>query len=675
MRLCLSMIVKNESKIIQRCLESLKDVICHYVIHDTGSDDNTCEIIKDVLGDIDGTITKTVFVNFEKNRNMALEDAKKSSCDYILLIDADMELVIVDKPKFLSLTNAVYSLAQKDSCLSYHNVRLLNRSVFNTAHYVGVTHEYLSTGYASTPLSDSIAYMLDHCDGGSKGDKFVRDRSLLENYLLETPDCVRTKFYLAQTYRDLGLPDKSINMYRQHIKQGSWDEETWYSQYMIGSLLKKENDSRAIEELIKAFEERPTRAEPLAKLCELCREKKYNCTGYQFAVIGSKIKQPSDQLFVDMHVYVYSFLYEISILAYYLGKHTSGKNACNVLLLSNWGDVKITNVQKNVVFYTETPPDLTHEKINFEIEGYNACNPSLLVYENKLLLNIRAVNYILTNGRYITIKDAQKSNDPQYNDVYTDFNEHNPVQTRNFRRWYNEDDLTEITQEHMLPFHPTVCIGFEDMRLFLFDNEPWVISTTRHTNTEARNEMVIGNSKFMHILENLSFCEKNWSFIQTDEDLCFIYSWQPFTVLYYKTSDVRDASLQKLKHYKKSTRTYDLNLKDFRLSSCAIKTDTGYLIAVHVVYSHHDVSRNYIHRIVHLDADMNITHITKLFKLSNDVIDYISSIAIFEDNFYFAWGKHDKEAYLSRIPLASFKKWLFKESHKVENQMDFHETS
>ena len=43
--LCLNMIVKNESKIIRRLMESVSSIIDCYCICDTGSTDDTIEII------------------------------------------------------------------------------------------------------------------------------------------------------------------------------------------------------------------------------------------------------------------------------------------------------------------------------------------------------------------------------------------------------------------------------------------------------------------------------------------------------------------------------------------------------------------------------------------------------------------------------------------------------
>ena len=45
-KICLNMIVKNESRVIERLLRSVLPLIDTYCICDTGSTDNTVEIIK-----------------------------------------------------------------------------------------------------------------------------------------------------------------------------------------------------------------------------------------------------------------------------------------------------------------------------------------------------------------------------------------------------------------------------------------------------------------------------------------------------------------------------------------------------------------------------------------------------------------------------------------------------
>ena len=93
--LVLNMIVKNESCIIKRVLESVFNIIDSYCICDTGSTDNTAEIITNFFKEknIPGKIVYEPFKNFEYNRNFALQSCIGMG-DYVLLIDADMQLKI-----------------------------------------------------------------------------------------------------------------------------------------------------------------------------------------------------------------------------------------------------------------------------------------------------------------------------------------------------------------------------------------------------------------------------------------------------------------------------------------------------------------------------------------------------------------------------------------------------
>ena len=49
MKLVLILMVKNESRILERCLKSVEHVVDAFCIHDTGSTDTTCEIAKEWL--------------------------------------------------------------------------------------------------------------------------------------------------------------------------------------------------------------------------------------------------------------------------------------------------------------------------------------------------------------------------------------------------------------------------------------------------------------------------------------------------------------------------------------------------------------------------------------------------------------------------------------------------
>src|SRR5579885_2975943 len=89
--ICLNMIVKDESQVIKRCLNSIKSLIHYWVIVDTGSTDGTQEIVREFLSDIPGELHERPWVNFGYNRNEALNLARGKG-DYFLFIDADDRL-------------------------------------------------------------------------------------------------------------------------------------------------------------------------------------------------------------------------------------------------------------------------------------------------------------------------------------------------------------------------------------------------------------------------------------------------------------------------------------------------------------------------------------------------------------------------------------------------------
>lgn len=92
-RICLSMIVKDEAPVICRCLDSVRPIIDHWVIVDTGSSDGTQDIIRAHLRDIPGSLYERSWRDFATNRSEALALARPNG-DYTLIIDADDELEI-----------------------------------------------------------------------------------------------------------------------------------------------------------------------------------------------------------------------------------------------------------------------------------------------------------------------------------------------------------------------------------------------------------------------------------------------------------------------------------------------------------------------------------------------------------------------------------------------------
>ena len=232
--LCLNMIVKNESNVIERLLESVYPIIDTYCICDTGSSDNTVEIITRFFNDrgMRGKIVSCPFVNFEYSRNFALSSAA-GMADYLLLLDADMVLDIKQFNKESLHKYYHYCILQGTEDFYYYNKRIVKND--GRSSYRGVTHEFLDTPQDSSyDFSKEELFIVDIGDGGAKQNKFERDIELLEQGVKEEPNNDRYYFYLANSYLSVGKYKDAIEAYDKRISMGGWDQEVWYSLFQKG---------------------------------------------------------------------------------------------------------------------------------------------------------------------------------------------------------------------------------------------------------------------------------------------------------------------------------------------------------------------------------------------------------------------------------------------------------
>ena len=135
---CLTMILKNEGQIIKRCIDSAKPYIDRYYIIDTGSTDDTMEVVARELEGIPGTLKSEDWVDFGHNRTSLVQQARESGADYMLLADADMcfegDLGDLGDPGYLIRISGGFS---------YHMPYLVRSDLH--WHYHGVTHEFLGS--------------------------------------------------------------------------------------------------------------------------------------------------------------------------------------------------------------------------------------------------------------------------------------------------------------------------------------------------------------------------------------------------------------------------------------------------------------------------------------------------------------------------------------------------
>lgn len=331
--ICLTMIVKNESRIITRALASVKHLIDYWVICDTGSSDNTIDLITSYFSSqgIPGELHQIEWQNFGHNRSLAIQLARPKA-DYLLFMDADMEVVDEGFDK-RELTRRHYLIQQKNGSLSIFNTGLVSTGLNWTS--VGVTHEY----YA--PDQDNVTahrieslYFVEHPDGGCKADKFTRDIALLTRGLADEPENTRYMFYLANSYKDTGDFQNAIRWYDERIKHGGWDEEIYYAKTM--KMVTQIRAHCRFEEWLytglDAFAFRPGRLEALYEILRYCRENSQYKLGYQLGKNQENVPFPQDILFVDRPVHEWKFLDELSVCAYWAGDTSMSKRIIERIL-------------------------------------------------------------------------------------------------------------------------------------------------------------------------------------------------------------------------------------------------------------------------------------------------------------------------------------------------------
>lgn len=351
----LNMIVKNEGNVIIPLLQSVKSLIDYWVIVDTGSTDNTKEVIKSFFDEcgIPGEIHDRPWVNFGHNRTEGIRLAE-SKGDYLLCLDADMILVNKGFDKSM-LTHDAYAVVQKTPCLQYSNLRLLKTS--KRWQSVGVTHEYYDCGEYHTRKNLDVLLINDIGNGGCKSDKFARDIKLLRKGLIDEPKNERYMFYLAQSYKDIGEYKKAIKWYRKRIAAGGWDEERWYAMYqiLICKVALKRPFPETLAACIEAYSARQTRIEPIVTFMQYCRENNISKKiAYAIGMMAKDVPFPSDQLFIQTDHYEWRVLDELSILCYYNNDFDLGLNLMSKLIAGNkFPAMHKQRIMKNYEYYME----------------------------------------------------------------------------------------------------------------------------------------------------------------------------------------------------------------------------------------------------------------------------------------------------------------------------------
>lgn len=341
----LCMIVKNESKIIERCLNSVKPLIDYVCIIDTGSTDDTVDVINNWMksNGVDGQVVFEPWKDFAYNRSFAMEKIReKKYIDYVLMIDADEILMYEENVNFLeikeNLNCDLYNITCKLGSIEYARTSITKNDM--PYFYKGVVHEYLECkehiktretikGIYNIPFQDSAR--------NQNIEKYQHDAKVLQDVLKTETDpflISRYTFYLAQSCRDSLEKEKAIYWYNERAKQGFWNQEIYISLYHIAKIkesLEYPSDD-IVQSYMRAYEVCPERIEALHGAISYCRRNGRNHQAFMMVTYARSMPVNKTGLFSENWIWDYGIDDEYSIVSYWTGHIKEGIEVTEKLL-------------------------------------------------------------------------------------------------------------------------------------------------------------------------------------------------------------------------------------------------------------------------------------------------------------------------------------------------------
>jgi tetratricopeptide (TPR) repeat protein len=675
-KIILNLMIKNESKIIERCIGRALEYVDAVSILDTGSTDNTVEICNTFLIASGKPFKVSVepFKNFGFNRTVSFKktqelckelkwDANKT---YAMTVDADM--IIKPSPEFKNFVMTVpgYTVIQQNGSLKYHNNR------FHQCSYdwkcVGATHEYWS-GDPTDKIPYEVFFIDDINDGGCKSDKIERDIRLLTEDLKEDPNNGRAYFYLAQSYKDCGKFEEAIKNYKKRIEVGGWIEEVWHAHYQIAKCYDCLKESEEVEAwALRAFKIHPHRAEPLYFLLQYFKNKYEHFKAYQYYLKGKDIPFPkNDVLFIEYPVYEGLFDYENTIISCYIFNKTRQDTLNDIISYINTKNFNIYNVWDNIQYYIEPLVSSTYKgeysKLFFpQMDEFQVSSCSVIPYKNKLLMNTRYVNYSIDSQGQYHMRSADGH-----------------VKTKNGMTYLNSSyyplEDVKMMKEEPGKTYPSNIEGLEDVRLFMFKDKVYFTASSKNITNDGKIVMAIGDydpesTKMSNIgiiqPPKPSDCEKNWIYIPeyslsateaAKNKMNFIYGWHPlqigavnvsFDFIDSKSSSGEISLLQNLQIH--TTFETPRFFSRFRGSSTICEYDGRLWCVAHFVK--YSTPRVYLHSVVTFNRETMKPEMYSLpFVFRKHAIEYCLGLHIKDGKMCCIFSQNDNEPGFITMPI------------------------
>ncbi len=242
-RISLSMIVKNEEKMLPGCLESIKDIVDEIIIVDTGSTDRT----KEIALAYGAKVFEFKWIDdFSSARNHSLKHCKG---DWILYLDADERLEPNSKEELLKVIQTKddniggyiciiqSDHSRLDGSSELHRggyPRLFRNFGYPSIHFKGRVHEQITPSIISLDkvfvLTDiKIEHLGYNQPREVMEDKIKRNYRMLLAHIKEEPTYGYAWYQLGQTLAQMKIFNEAEESIRFALKCGDLSDSIYAS--------------------------------------------------------------------------------------------------------------------------------------------------------------------------------------------------------------------------------------------------------------------------------------------------------------------------------------------------------------------------------------------------------------------------------------------------------------
>jgi tetratricopeptide (TPR) repeat protein len=316
---CLVMIVRDEESVLARCIASVVELISHWIVVDTGSVDDTTNLVQRVLGHLPGQLHSIDWPDdFAAARNVALtlsRDFMRSTSDsssHLLFMDADdvLEKRSIEPLRRLiyTATTSVYG-ALRDK--NYSHQRLISARLDACIQWHGRRHEWLELlPHSESVYSNDIVLRYGH-DGyrrRHRSEAFRVDQHILAP-TQEGAETWRSAFYYAATLEAVGNEEGAKAAYLVALDaaqtEGNIDHQ-WQSAWGVARMAESGGDeevNRASRAYAFMHELYPGRAEAVLGLSRISLFRGQNDVAFELADAAFSMSEPTDALIFDWTAY------------------------------------------------------------------------------------------------------------------------------------------------------------------------------------------------------------------------------------------------------------------------------------------------------------------------------------------------------------------------------------